>query len=131
MNKRTGSHRSVSLLIALSAAAIMYSVDQMRVLPIMALFVAAAAWFGGLIVGWTTLALIVGIGLIMGEGWQSIRNLELLVMFLALAVPLLHGAAFAFRTRRREAAVNDALVLQQNLLRVVIDGLPMSVAYLD
>lgn len=131
VNSRTGSQRSISLLIALSAAAIMCSVDQMRVLPIMALFVAAAAWFGGLIVGWTTLALIVGIGLIMGEGWQSIRNLELLMVFLALAIPLLHGAAFAFRTRRREAAVNDALVLQQNLLRVVIDGLPMPVAYLD
>ena len=56
MNQRTRSQRSISLVIALSAAVLMYgvamSIGQSRLLPVMALFVAAAGWFGGLLFGW-------------------------------------------------------------------------------
>ncbi len=132
MNQRTRSQRSISLVIALSAAVLMYgiamSIGQSRLLPVMALFVAAAGWFGGLLFGWMTLVLIAAMALFFGG--ISTDRFDVLV-FLILGIALLHGAAFGFRTRRREAAVNDALVLQQDLLRVVIDGVPMAIGYMD
>lgn len=119
----------------MAAAAAMLEIgahaEQARLLPIMALFVAAAAWFGGLIFGWMTLALIAVVALFSGDIWLPSSRFELLAIFLVLGVSLLHGAAFAFRIRRRESAVRDALILQQDLFRVVIDGVPMAIGYLD
>lgn len=135
MNQRTLPQRSISVAIALSAAAVMYgvgiSVGPVRLLPIMALFVAAAAWFGGLIVGWVTLTLIVAIALLFGEVWVSAIRSDVLMVFLIMGVALLHGSAIAFRMRRREVEVKDVLALQQDLLRVVIDGVPMAIGYMD
>ena len=135
MNQRTAPQRSISVAITLSAAVVMYgigiSVGPVRLLPIMALFVAAAAWFGGLIFGWATLTLIVVIALLFGEVWVSAIRFDVLVVFLIMGVALLHGSAIAFRTRRREVEVKDALALQQDLLRVVIDGVPMAIGYMD
>lgn len=135
MNDRPWRHTVAALfavfvgLAALQGSVLLF--DEAPPLPIMALFVALASWCGGVRYGWLALLSIAVASLLLGKMWTPDDTFERMAMYLFLSVALLYGASYVYGTRQRESGARDALTLQQDLLRAVIDGIPAQIAYMD
>lgn len=133
--RRTPPQRAAAAFFAVLAPIVIHLSETLLgtspPLAIMALFVAIAAWFGGVFIGWLAFLAIIALALRYGAIWTPGSSIEALLVFTVLSFSLLYGAAYAFSARHRESIAQVALREQQDLMRVLIDRLPVLVAYVD